>query len=163
MKGQYFSFDAIMATVIFLLALVGLLSYWYGVKTYLDYQSEDLSKEAVRVSGLLFGPPSPSTACTSLTRLGLAISWEDQRLDAQNLACAHSMDPNRLKVVLSTPFNVAVDVTRLPDPSPRRELSMGVAAPSTSKEIVKLRRLATIYNRTSGESYPAIVDISIYR
>ena len=32
MKGQYFSFDAIIATVIMVLAFSSLVAYWYGAQ-----------------------------------------------------------------------------------------------------------------------------------
>ncbi len=49
MKGQYFSFDAIIASVIFVMALVALLSYWHSVKSYLDSQNDEISKEAIQI------------------------------------------------------------------------------------------------------------------
>ena len=41
-KGQYFSFDAIVASVIFVLALVALLSYWHSVRSYLEHENSGI-------------------------------------------------------------------------------------------------------------------------
>jgi hypothetical protein len=169
MKGQYFSFDAIIAAVIFIMALVALLSYWHSVKSYLDYQSDPLAQEAVRVSNLLFTPPTftppaPVSGCDGMTRLGFSISWDDRRVDPSLVDCASSTastNPEWLKRVLGTPYDVALNVTDLSD-TPRPTVSIGGPVPVDASEVVKMRRLATIENQTDGTSYIAAFDLSLY-
>ena len=36
MKGQYFSFDAVIATVIMVLAFSSLVAYWYGAQAVVE-------------------------------------------------------------------------------------------------------------------------------
>ena len=70
-KGQYFSFDAIIASVIFIMAIVLLLSYWHSVKVFLDYQTSDVAKETMKVASLLFVPSFPEGAdCSGIENLG---------------------------------------------------------------------------------------------
>lgn len=59
-KGQYFSLDAIVASIIFLLALTVLLNHWYAIRTQIDDSSDYLQYEAHRISNILLGPGDPA-------------------------------------------------------------------------------------------------------
>jgi hypothetical protein len=164
MKGQYFSFDAIIASVIFVMALVALLSYWHSVKAYLDYQNDDLSREAIRISNLLFTPPSPQpTSCDTMNRFGLSVSWDDRRLDSAIISCAEGKDSTWLQQELGSSYPLMMNITRLTD---MKVVTIGsqVQPSSTGKmDVVKIRRAATVVNLTSGETYPADIDLVLYR
>jgi len=159
-KGQYFSFDAIVASVIFVLTLIMLLSYWQSVRTYLDFQTNDLNKEAVRISNLLFSPPD-SHDCGQITQFGMALNFSDKRLDEKLLLdCQGTIDP---KQTLGAAYNVSIDVTDTYNSS--RKYTFGVAPedlPSDLKEVSKLRRIGTLATLT-GEDHVAVIDIYVYR
>ena len=159
MKGQYFSFDAIIASVIFVLALVALLSYWHSVRSFLDYQNDPLSKEAIRVSNLLFTPPSPSATCAAIDHLGFARSWDDRRADEALIACAGGQSQAWLRERLGTAFGASIKVTNLADAS---ETIIGGEVPAGTANVVRIRRLATVVNATGG-THLAAVDLSMYR
>ena len=159
MKGQYFSFDAIVAAVIFILALVALLSYWHSVRSFLDYQNDPLSKESIRVSNLLFMPPSPSNSCGSMETLGLIMDWNDRRVDSLVLECAASKDQQWLKDSFGTPYGVVINVTNLGNNS---VINIGGDVDPSSVNVVKIRRLATVVNST-GSTYLSTVDLTMYR
>jgi hypothetical protein len=167
-KGQYFSFDAIVASVIFLLAVVALLSYWYSIKTYLDFQSEDLSKEAIRVSNLLFSPPSPSSDCATVDRLGFSMSFDDRRSDSSMIECAKTNSRRNAswfkeKLAMAAPYDVFVRISPVSDEVSIPQTLVGVEPSPDAKEVVKLRRTSTIYNSSSRISYLAVFDIFIYK
>ena len=160
MKGQYFSFDAIIASVIFVLALVALLSYWHSVRSFLDYQNDPLAKDAIRVSNLLFTPPSPAPLdCASMERLGLAVSWDDRRVDSGVLDCAKDQNPAWIKQKLGTQYNTSITVTNLADSS---VVVIGGEVPASAANVVKIRRLAGVVNSTGGVSLAA-VDLAMFR
>lgn len=164
MKGQYFSFDAIIASVIFVLALVALLSYWHSVKSFLDYQNDQLSRDAVRISNLLFTPPEPSADCADMDRLGFAFSWNDRRADSSILACAASQDSAWLKRVSGSSFDLHIKVTVLEGGGD--EYEMGTKPSDASYEvtdIVKIRRLATVVDSSDDSTHVAAFDLSIYK
>ncbi len=71
MKAQYFSFDAIMASVIFILTLTILFSYWYSTRSSLEIGQEELSTEAFRIAENLYSPYPQ----------GLANSWTDRHMN----------------------------------------------------------------------------------
>jgi hypothetical protein len=161
MKGQYFSFDAIIASVIFVLALVALLSYWHSVRSFLEYQNDPLSKEAIRVSNLLFVPASPSSDCASMTGFGLAVSYEDRRANSSIIKCINATkDEAWLRAALGTPYNVSIKVTKISDGS---SMYLGGDVPSGPTNVVRIRRLSTVYNVTDGTTYLASFDLSMFR
>jgi hypothetical protein len=170
MRGQYFSFDAIIASVIFVLALVALLSYWHSLRSFLDYQNDMLSRDAVSVSNLLFTPPEPvPTDCADMTdmeRFGLAFSWDDRRVDSDILACAELQDSAWLKGVTGSSFNVYMKVTDLTDGS-EQELGTSPADAAAGgyevNDVVNMRRLATVVNTTDGTTHLAAFDLSVFR
>jgi len=164
-KGQYFSFDAIIASVIFVLTLIMLLSYWYSVRSYLDFQANDLNKEATRLSNLLLLPASGD--CNSLTRLGFANSFSDKRMNLTILNCYTSkMSSSAVSTNLSSAYNVSIVIT---DQFNGKEYKFG-ADPSAGsfsknlKEVSKFRRVGTIANAdTDGNNHMATIDLYVYR
>ena len=53
MKGQYFSFDALMATLMFLTALMLMFSFWTFSVNASSNDLEGMRKEVIRISSLL--------------------------------------------------------------------------------------------------------------
>jgi hypothetical protein len=60
MKGQYFSFDAIIATVIMVLAFSSLIAYWYGAQSVVESRVYGRLSDAERIAETLLSPGSPS-------------------------------------------------------------------------------------------------------
>jgi|SRR3989344_5731564 len=59
-KGQYFSFDAIIATVIVVMAMATLMTYWFSIQSVVDAKGGRLHSQARDVADALFSPGSPS-------------------------------------------------------------------------------------------------------
>ncbi|MCX8194748.1 MAG: hypothetical protein N3G22_01420 [Candidatus Micrarchaeota archaeon] len=59
-KGQYFSFDAIVAAVIGIIALSTLIAYWSGAQSAVDSRALPLHSEAARMSAALLSPGEPA-------------------------------------------------------------------------------------------------------
>ena len=76
MKGQYFSFDAIIATVIMVLATTTLVSYWFGVQSVVDSRNNSIEADAMRIADSLVSPGVPanwtSYSLASTYQIGLA-------------------------------------------------------------------------------------------
>lgn len=163
MKGQYFSFDAIIGSVIFVLALVALLSYWHSVQSFLNYQNDPMSTDLIRVSNLLFVPGATSTDCNSMASLGLAVGYNDPRVNQSILDCATTKNEAWLQSALGTPYNVSIRVTKLSDGS---SILLGGDVPTgaqSPQNVVKMRRLSTVLNDTDGSTYLAAFDLSMYQ
>jgi len=162
-KGQYFSFDAIVASVIFVLALVALLSYWHSVRSYLEHENSGISRETMRISNLLFVPSSPSGDCAKIERLGFANSWYDKRVNESILKCAEKMNGESLRANLSTYLNVSMVVH---DINNNKDVyfigTVPSSIPSAASEVSKMRRIATV-QKGDGSTYLAAIDVYVYK
>lgn len=161
MKGQYFSFDAIIASVIFVLALVALLSYWHSVRSFLDFQSDSLSKDALKLSNLLFAPSYPSSECDDIERLGFAMSWSEHKINQSIITCAEGKDMAWLQEKMGTGNGISISVTNLADNSVTR-IGGDQADIDAADNIVKIRRLATVADE-NGDTYLAKIDLWMFR
>lgn len=83
MRAQYFSFDAIIATAIMVLATTSLLAYWYGAQSVVDSRTGTLYADSLRIAGSLLSPGSPSNWAdqpdlSSVKQLGLSDDFSNQ-------------------------------------------------------------------------------------
>ena len=162
LKGQYFSFDAIIGSVIFVMALVSLLSYWSSLRSSLDFQNNDVSREAVRISNTLLLQGNPSdVSCENMDRLGFAN--QNRRINWSTVLCAQLKlnTQNVLKDKLETGYNVIIVFE---SPSSSRSVSIGGAVNQnfldTANNIYKLRRIVSI---DSPEDELVYLDVYLYR
>jgi len=79
MKGQYFSFDAIIATVIMVLAFSSLVAYWYGAQAVVESRTYSRLADANRIAESLLSPGSPTNWADGnvedVRQLGIANSF----------------------------------------------------------------------------------------
>ena len=158
LRGQYFSFDAIIASVIFILALFSLLSYWHSLRTALNSQTNDFAKEAIRISDIIMTPGYPEgAACTSAAhkQLGLSMGWQDRRINKTKFDCAKTLTQSQLKSKFSTPFNVSVFANNAP------AIGSDITAVN-AKQISKVRRIVTIL-KPDGLEELTIFDVYVYQ
>lgn len=59
-KGQYFSFDAIVATVIVIIAVSSLLGYWFSAQSIIESRANPMYADALRVAETLMSPGVPA-------------------------------------------------------------------------------------------------------
>ncbi|MCX6771654.1 MAG: hypothetical protein NTX79_06375 [Candidatus Micrarchaeota archaeon] len=83
MKGQYFSFDAIIATVIMVLAFSSLVAYWYGAQAVVESRTYDRLADANRIAESLLSPGSPSNwnelqNMDQIRQIGIATSFGNE-------------------------------------------------------------------------------------
>lgn len=79
LKGQYFSFDAIVGGTIFILTAIALFSYWNGINSSFDQSHDMLSREAFRISETVLTPVSP----------GLSVGWADAHINYSRIGSGH--------------------------------------------------------------------------
>jgi hypothetical protein len=90
MKGQYFSFDAVIATVIMVLAFSSLVAYWHGAQAVIDERSFSRLSDANRVAEMLLSPGSPNgwqteTDLNNIRQIGIAKGFANE-LDSAKVA-----------------------------------------------------------------------------
>lgn len=162
-KGQYFSFDAIISSVIFILTLISLISYWQSVRSTLDYQNSEISKEAIRISDNLF--LVGGNDCK--TSLGFALSPNTKQL-SDNYISSCSIDDIGLKKKFSTAFNVSIyfDFKTSGNGCSSDSYILGSdiknpSAPIKIKNLAKVQRVASI-SCNSESSGLASVEVMVY-
>jgi hypothetical protein len=93
MRGQYFSFDAIIATVIMVIAITTLVTYWLGVQSVIESRSAQLYASSIRVADSLMTPGFPNRWQENATagdwgnvkQIGLASSYSSNILDKKKV------------------------------------------------------------------------------
>ncbi|MFA6327849.1 MAG: hypothetical protein WCY41_00190 [Candidatus Micrarchaeia archaeon] len=84
MKGQYFSFDAIIATIIMVLAFSSLVAYWHGAQTVMESRTSNNLADANRVAESLMSPGSPlewangSYTLGDVRQIGIATGFNNE-------------------------------------------------------------------------------------
>lgn len=172
-KGQYFSFDAMVAAIIFILTLVSLLSYWHSVRLSLENQHDIFLKDAFRISELLLSPGYPSDkTCDKMEEVGLGISFTDKRLNLSKINCVDNLaasikgfserlgTSNEISIVFTDYKGTELAVIGTP---PQQ------IAPDSVVSSAKIRRLVSIFddmgdnNPTNDQETPAAMDVYVYR
>jgi len=157
MKGQYFSFDAIIGASIFILTLVAILSYWYGVSNSIEQQQTVYSKEAIRIADILYSPSS--------VPYGITVNWSDKHIDLSKVESLCTA--TNANVVLGSEYGVAVHFSdRVGDVVPddciwSSTISDGVTEYTLANEIYKVRRVGS-YVDSEGNTTLGYVDIYVY-
>ena len=151
LKGQYFSFDAIIGGVIFILTAMALFSYWYGISGTLDQRHESLAKEAFRISEMLNTPLDP----------GLAMDWRDAHLNYS--AVEERCDDPSPKDAFGSGYEVTIYFNEV-ESEPEGEVNEVCAWGQEniqSENVYRFRRTAS-YIYEDGNTTLGYVDIFVY-
>ncbi|MBM3229647.1 hypothetical protein FJZ26_04415 [Candidatus Parvarchaeota archaeon] len=97
-RGQYFSFDAIAASIIFIIAVSILSSYWFGINSVMDSQTDRMNIEAMRLSDTLMTTGYPQNWNMNIggaNQLGLLKTQASNEFDAAKIIKMrdYSFDP----------------------------------------------------------------------
>ncbi|MGB9719085.1 MAG: hypothetical protein ACPL06_00630 [Candidatus Anstonellales archaeon] len=149
LKGQYFSFDAMVATIIFLMTILAFFSYWNALKSSLAEEQGFMEKEAIRISNAVFTP--------DLSRGGIGMSWSDKRIRPDKLSFAAA----KMREVYNSPYDIYIEIRVGYAGAQRWEAGLNPLMKKTER-IVKITRVGTGILR-SGEEVPVIIDVYLYR
>ncbi|MBD3398430.1 hypothetical protein GF412_04365 [Candidatus Micrarchaeota archaeon] len=159
MKGQYFSFDAIVGASIFILTLVAIFSYWYGVSNSIEQQQSTLAKEAIRIADILYSPTE--------VPYGTTVNWSDRHIVWDKVGGLCSGDTNA-QDALGSEYGVAIYFT---DKEGDNECWWYSSNPDEgavegedyiySNEIYRVRRVGS-YLFDDGTTELGYVDIYVY-
>ncbi len=173
-KGQYFSFDAIMASVIFILALTLLSSHWFSLRAQIDDRSDYLQTEAFRISDALLGPGDPPNWYFDIphaTRVGLSVNSSlpsDLNLDtlqmAQGIISSDERAYNASRNLLGTGADYWVEVNTTYFDRNYQNFTFG-RRPLNPTEIAKVRReivVKTNSNPNQIHYYPGNMTLYLW-
>ncbi len=162
MKGQYFSFDAIVGASIFILTLVAIFSYWYGISNSIEQQQSILAKEAIRIADILYSPTE--------IPYGTTVNWSDRHLVWNHIE-SNLCGGGDAQEVLGSEYGVAIHFTTRTGSENCWWYSTSVYADSVdassygaSNEIYHVRRVGSYLIEDEGEWTTDLgyVDIYVY-
>ncbi len=156
MKGQYFSFDAIIGGVIFILTAMALFSYWYGISGTLDQRHEALAKEAFRISEMVLTPIEP----------GFAMGWRDAHLNYSRLnegrGCQWAESPQE---AFGSGYGVTIYFLEIAPTGDVHEVPgcrWGIRQEDIDSDNIYRFRRAASYADSGGNTSLGYVDILVY-
>jgi hypothetical protein len=86
-KGQFFSYDAIVAGVLFAVLLSILFVYWTSLRSLLFTQIDDMFRTSLELSNALLTPGYPADWTVSDVRqIGITTDFNSMRVDGAKLA-----------------------------------------------------------------------------
>jgi nitrogen fixation-related uncharacterized protein len=90
-RGQVWSYDLIISSILFVIALAILAFFWWSVRTNMSEDKEAILRESIKVSDVLMTPGIPTnwntlvdlsdqTTWANVQQIGLAESWDNHSL-----------------------------------------------------------------------------------
>ncbi|MGV8176748.1 MAG: hypothetical protein ACP5NX_03045 [Candidatus Bilamarchaeaceae archaeon] len=169
MKGQYFSFDAIVAAIMFILIFATIIAYWNSVRVSFDTQGGgDMMKTAVRISDQLMNPgyTSEDPLKQDENVVGFGMSWGDKRLDLGKIEDFQGVaGTGSVKGKFATNYEVYITMEIYSYGGDPKTLKFGNAPDdSTTTQIAHFTRDAPIImDKKTGETAISRMDIYVYR
>ncbi|MCS7109251.1 MAG: hypothetical protein NZ903_00440 [Candidatus Micrarchaeota archaeon] len=114
-KGQFFSYDAIVAGILFVLLLTLLYNYWNSLRTTISVRIDDASRIALSVSNILLTPGYPMNwNASNFNQIGLAKDYNTIELSEEkvsNLSFLSYTDYSKMKEKLGVgPYDIYITV-----------------------------------------------------
>lgn len=165
MKGQYFSFDAIVAAVIMVLAFSTLLAYWYGVQSVIESRTGNFYYSSIRIADSLLSPGSPSDwpvlPIDQRKQIGLANGFGNELnkskvVELQNWATSDQWQVKNM-LHIDAYSNFYIQITQTDGIAPNYNYNIGVAPPANATEVVRAHRGAVM------NGHPVHITVTLWR
>ena len=173
MKGQYFSFDAIIATVIMVLAFSSLVAYWYGAQAVVESRTYSRVADADRIAESLLSPGSPADwnaaghPLGDIRQLGIATSFGNEldmdkvdKLSADASPAGGYYDA--VGSLLRTGGDYYILIEQADEPSGGLEKTIAPHYPSNASYVAVATRGVT-FKDASGISHPARMRVFLWK
>ncbi len=173
MKGQYFSFDAVVATVIMAIAMTSLAAYWSGTRSVVDSRASPLYEDALRIADSLLSPGVPAGwergPVEEVQQFGLANDFGNtlntSKIDSFNSdARDHYNETGRIMRATADYF-VWIEQTNPPVPYQPEHPAFyqaGKTIPANATEVVVAYR-GVVLQFPDGTRYPARMRVFLWR
>ncbi|MEM2137719.1 MAG: hypothetical protein QW568_01395 [Candidatus Anstonellaceae archaeon] len=174
MRGQYFSFDAIVATVMIVIAISSLLGYWFSAQSIIESRANPMYADALRVSETLMSPGVPANwqngDPNDIKEIGIGTGvgneLDDSKVSRLQAFADPSVDYVRMGRLLRTSgFNyyILINQSDVETGGYRAAIGNSSYAASSNVEVVVAHRGATIYDSATGKKVPLRVSVFLYR
>lgn len=111
-KGQFFSYDAIVAGLLFILLLTLLYTYWNSLRSTISVKIDDITRIAMDASNLLMTPGFPYDWTSSdYNQLGLASGYNSIYLDSQKIGSLQEVPYETIRQKLAiSPYDFYLEI-----------------------------------------------------
>ena len=101
-KGQFFSYDAIVAGALFAIFLTILFIYWSSIRSFVFVQVDDMFRIGLKVSDSLLSPGSPPNwnITSEIKQVGLTDRYGSVKINPSKAQNATMLDYQTLKSYL---------------------------------------------------------------
>jgi len=143
-KGQFFSYDAVIAGILFILLLTLLYNYWNSLRATISVRMDDAIRIALDVSDMLLTPGFPiDWNSTNYNQLGLLIQYNSIEVNETKLEELAKIEYTMLKQKLGVgPYELYIQLN---------STSIGLS-PSDSVSIVTIKRPVIYQNKLQNLS-----------
>lgn len=101
-KGQVWSYDLIVGSLLFVLAMAILAFFWWSVQTNMAENKDAIIRDSIKVTDVLMSPGIPpnwdqlvnlsnQTTWSSVQQIGLADSWGNSSLSINKIYALYNM------------------------------------------------------------------------
>ncbi|MCX8196895.1 MAG: hypothetical protein N3G80_01085 [Candidatus Micrarchaeota archaeon] len=154
MKAQYFSFDAIVASVIMIIAMATLASFWLSSQSIAESSNSPLYADALRIAEALRSPGSPSNwslyfDLNQIRQFGFAKDHFSGQLDENKISRMSALAAANYSAVgriMRAPANYYIVVEQT-DNRTGSSYSIGRAVPQNATEVAIVYRGAILNGR----------------
>ncbi len=153
MKGQYFSFDAIVATVIMAIAITTLVAYWFGAQSVIDSRSNPMQSDAMRIAESLLSPGVPANwtkyGIEDTYQFGLTDGYSNAlvREKLNKLGALASANYTAVGRIMRAPADYYIRIDRVDCGNCGPEIEIGHADAQAASEVVVAHRGAVLEGR----------------
>ena len=115
LKGQFFSYDAIVAGLLFILLLTLLYTYWNSLRSTISVKIDDVTRIAMDASNLLMTPGFPNDWTSgNYNQIGLTADYNSIVIDGRKVESLRSITPDMIRQKLAvSPYYVYIEVGEL--------------------------------------------------
>lgn len=171
MRGQYFSFDAVVATVIMTIAMTSLAAYWFGAQSVVDSRANPLYDDAMRIGDSLLSPGVPANwergPLEEVRQFGLADGFSNTlstgkvvkfNITAGDLSAGGGYE--KAGNIMRAPADYFIWIEQTDDPSQFYQMGRWMA-PNASEVAVAYRGVAM--TGADGRLHPARMRVFLWR
>lgn len=176
MKGQYFSFDAIIASVIMVVAITSLTAYWFGVQSVVESKSSPMYADALRVAESLVSPGSPENwtlyagtqaGLSQIRQIGLTKSYGGE-LDLAKITTLQnlSLTGNYVQAgrIMRVPGEYYIVIEQTDNPTSGKHFEIGTSSFTVnSTEVAIAHRGAVLKDENTGIMLPMRITVYLWR
>ncbi|MDD2655685.1 MAG: hypothetical protein PHQ80_03390 [Candidatus ainarchaeum sp.] len=155
LKGQYFSFDAIIGGTIFILTAIALFSYWNGINSSFDQAHDMLAREAFRISETMLTPVPP----------GFSVGWRDQHINYSMVGdgCDALLSGPTAEEAFGSGYLVSVYFVEISDRGDvTRICTWGVGEDELNAQSAYRMRRPVSYMKEDGDTALGYFDVLVY-